>query len=166
MTINNQYIIQPVGEYLEAKINSASIKHIHEVKKESEYNSLLKNFSDDKKFTVVTENLDKEKHLNELRFQENTPVAQLLETKNIFNETKKVSSKKEKKQFSSFNFSKEEFKKAEESKNEKGFYIIIDGMLIQPDNYQKNLSYMERRINKAYRINIPRDPGTLINVIA
>lgn len=165
MTINNQNIILPIGEYLDAKINSFSIKNINEIKKEIDYNTFLKNLSDDKKFAIVTEKADEDlKNHNELRFQEYTPVARPLESSTIFNETKKV--KRTRKNFYRHYYSEEETQKSVESKNEKGFYIIIDGMIFQPEKKNEELSYIQKRINKIYHLNYARDPGTLVNVIA
>ncbi len=165
MTINNQNIVRSVGEYLESKTNYNTVKNIHSLQKESEYNLLLKNLTDDEKFRLVSEKIDKENNI-ELRFHENTPIAKPLESQNIFNETKKVAVQKERKKFSTFNYRNEEHQKIIESKNEKGFYIIIDGMIFQPQQDHKELSFMQKRINEIYNIKYTRDPGTLVNVVA
>ncbi|MCX7798567.1 MAG: hypothetical protein N2249_08080 [Melioribacter sp.] len=167
MNINTQNIIRQIIQHFDSKINTLSIKNIHEAQKEQDYYSFIKNLSADKKFTIISEKTDdKNSHKDELRFQTNTPIAQSLESSKFFNETKRVTNKSNKKYSNSFNYQEEESIEVKESNNEKGFYIIIDGVFYQPGNGVKELSYIQKRINKIYNIKFAKDPGTLVNVIA
>lgn len=167
MNINTSNIIRQIAEHFDSKANTLNIRNIYEIKKEADYNSLLRNLTSDKKFTIISEkNDDNNNHHNELRFQENTPIARPLESSNIFNETRKVANKKPRKNFYNFYNQEEKTQFIQESNNEKGFYIIIDGMIFQPESNKKELSYIQKRINKVYNIKFAKDPGTLVNVIA
>ncbi len=167
MNISTQNIVvKHLNEQFDLKINPLSIKNINEIRKEQDYNSFLKNLSLDKKFKIISEeNENKNSKQNDIRFQEGVPVANTIESSKIFNETRKVFNKKSR-QYNFKQYYEVEPEKIFESKNEKGFYIIIDGMLIEPDSRKEELSYIQKRINKIYNIKKAKDPGTLVNVIA
>jgi len=168
MTINTSNTINPIYEFINSKIDSNSVKNISELKKEFDYETFLKYTSNEKKNLIVSEKADDNPNQNrsDVRFHENTPIARPLESSTIFNETKKVFNKRTRRNFTSYNYSEEAPQNTVESKNEKGFYIIIDGMIFQPATKNEELSYIQKRINKVYHINYTKDPGTLVNVIA
>lgn len=168
MTINTANTINPLYEFINSKIDLNSVKNISEQKKELDYKTFLKFTSNEKKNLFVSEKADDNLNQNksDLRFHENTPIARPLESSTIFNETKKVLNKRTRRNFTSYNYSEETPQKTIESKNEKGFYIIIDGTVFLPAEKNEDLSYIQKRINKVYHINYTKDPGTLVNVIA
>lgn len=166
MTINTA---NPIYEFINSKIDLNSVKNISELKKELDYETFLKYTSIEKKNLIVSEKADDNPNQNksDVRFHENVPIARPLESSIIYNETQKVNKKKLSRYYSFSNFEEEKTEAAQESINEKGFYIIIDGRILQSyKNSEDKLSYMQKRINKIYHINKFRDPGTLVNALA
>ena len=126
--------------------------------------------SKDQKQTVVSEKLDSQ-NVDQpagIRFQENTPVAKLLESLKSFNEARKILADQN---YQSDKGNPVNSQIADETIYEDspvGYYIVIDD---KPKQKQQKLlkgrfDLIKEKITKTYNLGFRKETGTLVNLTA
>ena len=133
--------------------------------------TFLESTSRDLKNTFITEKLDEEPSFQNynLRLQQNTPAAKLLNTIKAFNENvsnKKIDYKKNPQDVIELTET-DDYEKVRNSSTGEGYYIVINNRKMESNKNRLNTSLerWRKRIDSTYHLCIQKQPGALVNLL-
>jgi hypothetical protein len=133
----------------------------------------LKSISQEQKNTIVSEKLEQDQTVQSynLRLQQNTPAAQILETISPYNDVQKFRGYKSKAD-SFYNPVKRKKtfyeEQLDDSSIENGFYMVVNdnGSNKSLKQLKDNVDFWREKINSKYHTGFFKEPGTLVNTLA
>ena len=134
--------------------------------------AFIESRSQDSKNTIVSEKPGEAQSILDynLRLQQNTPAAKLLNTVKSFNETyenEKVNYKNKSGDFIELTET-DDYSKVRNSTEGNGYYIVINDSKPETGKKNKILSSLDRwreRIKTTYHLGLEKQPGTLVNLV-
>ncbi len=126
----------------------------------------------DVKNRIVSEKLEENQSIQDynLRLQQNTPAAKLLNTIKAFNETdknEKIYYKKNSEDFIELTET-DDYEKVRNSSAGEGYYIVINDRKTDSNKKSKLINSLDRwreRINSTYHLGSHKQLGTLVNLV-
>lgn len=164
MRIEGLNITLPIINNLSSKYDANNIKSISELKKELDYKSFLKYIPQSQREVIASEKSENQVDYNtNIKYLNNVPLNQISSSNKLYNEPAKTFRKKFLDKYSYYNNLSNSELQEFESKNEKGYYIVINF----PKNQQQqtNENYWSNKINKAYKSDYYKKPGVLVNLV-
>ena len=164
INIDSRQIYSGTTRYLTEKISNSSSTNSNNEKERTN------NLSREQKNSIVSEKLNDGTYnsQNDLRFQENTPVARLLDVIKNFNETSKVRTPElnNTANISDAQFSEVDQMVAEESPV--GYYVVIDDhtKASKKKLLKGRFDLVKERIAKTYNLGYRKNNGSLVNLTA
>ena len=150
-----------------------NVRKNNSLKLDQNKKSFLESAAKDVKNTIVSEKLEESQSIQDynLRLQQNTPAAKLLNTTKAFNETnknEKINYKKDSENFIELTET-DDYEKVRNSSGSEGYYIVINELKTDTSKKNKLMNSLDRwreRINSTYHLGLQKQPGTLVNLIA
>ncbi len=152
---------------------AGSISKINASRLQQDEKVFQKSLSQEQKNTIVSEKLEQNQTVQSynLRLQQNTPAAQILETITPYNDVQKF--KGFKSNSDSFNNSTKRKKticeeQLDDSSIENGFYMVVNdnGSNKSLKQLKDNVDLWREKINNKYHTGFFKEPGTLVNTLA